>query len=131
MKYLTGLILFIAMFVFGSIASSGTVDVMDPEVKQTVKIYDKHDGVYDPKLIPIEWNPVTMEPASINYYYLTLEPSQYNKTYFDGYMVVYIKIIDKDTVLLLSYSYYNKGIYYQFDYDEELDKYKQINPGGV
>ena len=131
MKYLTGLIVFIVVISFSYVAFSGTIDVMDPEVKQTVKIYDKYDGEYDPKLIPIEWNPVKAQMDSINYYYLTLEPSQYNKTYFNGHMVVYIKIIDENTVLLLSYSYYKNGVYHQFDYDEKLGKYRQIEPGGV
>ncbi len=131
MKYLTGLILFIAMFTFGSIVNSGTIDVIDPESKQIIRVYDRYDGVYDPKLIPIEWSPVTGEAAFKNHFFLTLEPSVNNKDPFDGFIVVFMKIIDREIVLLLSYSYYKKGVYYSFEYDVILDKYKQTEPGGV
>ena len=133
MKYLTGLILFIVMFTFSSIANSGIIDVIDPESKQVIKVYDKYDGVYDPKLIPIEWNPVAGEIAFKDHFYLILEPSIDNKTYFDGRMVVLMKTIDieKEIVLLLSYSYYKDNVFYYFSYDEKLGKYRQIEPGGV
>ncbi len=131
MKYLIGLILFIAMFSFSYTVNSGTIDVIDPDTKEIIKIYDKHDGDYDPKLIPIEWNPFKFQWAFTNHIFLTLEPSQYNKTFFDGFMVVFVKLINKNIALLLSYSYYKDKIYYYFEYNKELDKYKQVNPGGV
>ncbi len=134
MKYLTGLIVFIVVVSFSYIAFSETIDVIDPESKQIIRVYDKYDGVYDPKLIPIEWNPVAGEMAFKDHFYLILEPSIDNKTYFDGdSMVVLMKTIDieKEIVLLFSYFYYKDNVFHYFSYDEKLGKYRQIEPGGI
>ena len=130
MKYLIGLTLFIAMFSFSCTSMPRIKEVSEPTSTLVFRIYENYDGKYDPGRIPKEWTPYEWYPCpgGQNHTHVNLIPSKYNKESFNGYMSILVKKINTNTVLIIAYSYIENGVRYVFEYDINLDKYKQNRP---